>query len=277
MPLRDPHNRSRLWTDPDIAGLLLMRADFTTQEFAPHFHDELVIAVTEGGGAEFRSRGVRESVEPGTVLVFNPGEPHSGRMGRSRRWRYRAYYLGAPAVTRLARAIDVVPETLPHFASNKLSDLGLSRRLLALHHEAERGGSLLEKETGLLVAAAGLLVRHGTPGPRLPRLGDERSAVARTVRYLSENFAESVSLDALAALSGLSTFHLIRSFNKEIGISPHAFLTQLRLRHARDLLGKGTPPAEVAVAVGLYDQSALSRHFKRAFGITPGQYVEALR
>ena len=68
-----PENHCDLWGDTALPGVLLMRADFTSQEFSPHVHDEMVIAVTEAGGAEFDSRGVNDIAEAGTTLVFNPG------------------------------------------------------------------------------------------------------------------------------------------------------------------------------------------------------------
>lgn len=265
-----------MWTDPDIEGLLMMRADFTTHEFAPHVHDELVIAVTEGGGSEFRSRGIYEYAEPETVLVFNPGEPHSGRMGWSTRWRYRAFYLGDSVLTQFAEDLGVAREALPRFLTNKLDDRRLCRRFLALHETAERKGSILQKQTGLLSALAKLFAAHGCPAPSPPGLGNETSAVARIREYLSDNYDRHVALKDLARLTEISTFHLIRSFNKEVGLSPHAYLTQVRVRRARELLRRGTAPAEAAADVGFYDQSALNRHFKRVYGVTPGQYAGAM-
>jgi len=59
------------------------------------------------------------------------------------------------------------------------------------------------------------------------------------------------------------------------GLTPHTYLTQIRLRAARELLRRGSPLAEAALAAGFYDQSALHRHFKRAYAITPRQYLAA--
>jgi AraC-like DNA-binding protein len=74
----------------------------------------------------------------------------------------------------------------------------------------------------------------------------------------------------------MSAFHLARCFKKQLGLPPHAYLTQLRLQRARRLLAGGLGLAEAAAAVGFYDQSALSRHFKKIYGVTPGQYAKAV-
>ncbi|TDD22012.1 AraC family transcriptional regulator [Nonomuraea diastatica] len=65
---------------------------------------------------------------------------------------------------------------------------------------------------------------------------------------------------------------LLRSFRRAYGLPPHAYVVQLRVRRARALLERGTPPAEAAVAAGFCDQSHLSRHFRRMVGVTPGAY-----
>ena len=58
---------------------------------------------------------------------------------------------------------------------------------------------------------------------------------------------------------------------------PHAYMTRARLREARSLLLRGEPAASVAAAVGYVDQSHLTKRFRAAYGITPGQFVVAGR
>lgn len=276
MARTDPKNHARLWTDRDLGGVMLLHADFTTHEYAPHVHDEMVIAVTEVGGSEFRSRGQEELAEPDAVLVFNPGEPHSGRVGAADRWRYRAFYLDAGRLDALGDDLELAPGRVPYFLSNKVDDPALCRDLLALHRGVEAGGSPLAKEGALVAAMAGLFERHGTPAPRFRPVGDERSAVATAVRHLEAHYAGEVALSDLAGQARMSTFHLIRSFNRQLGLPPHAYLTQFRVRRARELLEAGVPAAEAATRVGFYDQSALTRHFKRVYGVTPLQFVAAV-
>jgi AraC-like DNA-binding protein len=59
-------------------------------------------------------------------------------------------------------------------------------------------------------------------------------------------------------------------------MTPHAYLTQIRLGAACHHLRRSRPIADAAAAAGFYDQSALTRHFKRAYGMTPLQYVHAI-
>ncbi len=81
-----------------------------------------------------------------------------------------------------------------------------------------------------------------------------------------------LSADHLAEAAGTRPFRLIRAFKRQHGLPPHAYLTQLRVRRARDMIAAGCPPALAAAEVGFADQSHLNRHFKRILGITPGRY-----
>lgn len=270
-------NRCRLWGDGAVPGMLLMQADFTSHEFTPHVHDELVIAVTERGGAVFDSRGISDQAEAGSVLVFNPGEPHAGRLGRSARWRYRAFYLDQRALDRVAEGLEMTPEANPAFTTNKLNDRALFSSLRRLHEASEDGAGALTRESGLLDTMAALYRRHGSPRPQDRRLADERSRIGRVVDYLQAHYAEAVSLADLADLAEMSAYHLVRSFKKECGLPPHVYLTQVRLQRARQRLARGEGLAETAAAVGFYDQSALNRHFKRIYGVTPGQFARAAK
>ena len=66
----------------------------------------------------------------------------------------------------------------------------------------------------------------------------------------------------------------MRAFRKEVGLPPHEFLTQVRIRRAMKLLLRGLPIAEVALETGFVDQSHLTNRFKRLVGTTPKQFAE---
>jgi hypothetical protein len=61
MPRIDPKNVTHYWCDPHARGLSLLRADFTSHEYKPHTHEELVVAATERGGAVALNRRFRQS------------------------------------------------------------------------------------------------------------------------------------------------------------------------------------------------------------------------
>jgi len=268
---RDPHNRTRYWRDPALPGFSLLAADFTTHDYAPHSHDALVVAVTEAGGAEFRSRGRTDEARAERLLVFNPAEPHSGRMGRSRRWRYRSLYAGAPAITDLARALGV--EAVPYFLANRIEDPALIGTFLDLHRALDGAADDLRRHELAVAGFGALFRRHADGGSRIPRGPRDRALLDRAVALMRERHAETLTLEDLGQAVGLTPFQLIGLFKRGTGMTPHAYLTQIRLRAATAQLHAGMGLAEAALSAGFYDQSALQNHFKRAYGITPLQYL----
>ncbi|MEL6900735.1 MAG: methyltransferase domain-containing protein [Cyanobacteria bacterium J06606_4] len=86
-----------------------------------------------------------------------------------------------------------------------------------------------------------LLLKYCVPeSPQLPSSRRESSDRIQQVRsFLMEKFTENISLEELAALVALSPFRLNCIFSQEVGIPPHAFLTQVRVWHAKKQLARG--------------------------------------
>jgi AraC-like DNA-binding protein len=100
-------------------------------------------------------------------------------------------------------------------------------------------------------------------------------AIDAVVKRLQEHPEESLSLDEMAAVAGYSRWHFLRLFQKEIGLTPHAFLIVCRLRLLRSLLRADTATAEAAVSAGFVDQSHMQKIFKLHHGLTPKQFRRA--
>ncbi len=101
--------------------------------------------------------------------------------------------------------------------------------------------------------------------------------VACVKDYLEAHYGETVELADLSRETGLSRYHLVRAFGAAEGVPPHAYLRQVRLRHAKALLAAGEPIAGVAAATGFSDQSHLTRWLKRLWGLTPGEYRNSVQ
>jgi AraC-like DNA-binding protein len=269
----DPHNSTEYWWDRHLAGLSLMCADFTTHEFPQHTHDALVIAVTEQGGSVVKSRGELQHATPATLFVFNPEEPHGGWMGRSDRWQYRSLYVTRLALDRLAEELGI--EEMPYFTRNTFADPDLIGGFHALHLALEDGHDVFRDRELLVGSFAALCRRHGSGRRRLAGPPRDRRVLGRAIERMRAEYASELRLEDIATSLGLTTFQLIGLFKRLTGLTPHAYLTQVRLGMACRQLRHAPVLAEIATAVGFYDQSALNKHFKRCYGITPLQFAKA--
>jgi AraC-like DNA-binding protein len=263
------------WLPSALPGVEMLRASFVRQNFARHFHRRYAVGVIEQGGMAFRYLG-RDLVAPaGSVNLVVPGEPHDGHAAVDAGWTYRMFYLDPDWLARAAGELSGRASAgLPHFNAGVLDDPLLAGNIRALHAGLERGSlSALEAQTRLYGLLMRWISRHGAQRPVCPREpGSEPEAVRRARLLLEERHAEDIGLDELSRAAGLSPFHLARVFCRNVGLPPHAYLTQVRVRRARELLAGPQPLADIAASVGFADQSHLSRHFKRIVGLPPGRW-----
>jgi AraC-like DNA-binding protein len=103
-------------------------------------------------------------------------------------------------------------------------------------------------------------------------------SIRRVLAFMETHYDEPLSLAQLAEMCNRSLYRFATIFRQEVGLPPHQYLCRLRIQHAQSLLRQGTPPTAAALESGFFDQSHLSRHFKRLCGVTPGQFIaEAAR
>jgi AraC-like DNA-binding protein len=97
--------------------------------------------------------------------------------------------------------------------------------------------------------------------------------LAEAISYLETNFAEPIDLDELARTAHLSSRAFIRAFRAAMGSPPIAYLIQLRINRAADLLRRGAQSiTDIAFAVGFSDSNYFTRQFHKVVGISPRAY-----
>ncbi len=273
MARTDKNNVTRYWWDSHIPGLSLMSADFTSHDYATHTHDAFVIAISELGSAKIKSRGTVETVHSTRLFVSNPEEPQSSSMAGSTRWRYRSIYLTSAGILAVAHGLGI--KEVPYFTKNVIDDSNLVSCFGSLHRAFEAGADPFLRHELLICACERLFRGHGSAAARMKSAPRDRMVAGKAIELIHARFAEALLLSELAAAAGMSVFQLIGLFRRTVGTTPHVYLTHVRLNAACRLLRLGHSIAETAATVGFCDQSALTRHFKNCYGITPMQFVNA--
>jgi len=103
---------------------------------------------------------------------------------------------------------------------------------------------------------------------------DRRRAVEAAL-WMEERSREPLVLDDFAQGAGLRPYHFLRVFRGVLGVTPHQYLIQTRLRHAARLLAGGAPITQIAYEAGFGDLSNFVRTFRRAAGVSPRAYRKA--
>lgn len=205
----------------------------------------------------------------GDVITVNADEMHDGlpKDGCIRQWRM--LYIDPMTVNAVAEDAGLGSfEFQSPSASDRRSRM-LFERAYSSAHDAV---TTLDFEQALIE----LLVGTQRPNKRLSATAMASSAIRQARDALDSDPTASWTLDSLAKITALSRFQLLRSFARETGVTPHAYLVQRRVRLARSLITNGKTLVETALLSGFADQSHMTRAFSRQYGYTPGT-LAALR
>ena len=97
--------------------------------------------------------------------------------------------------------------------------------------------------------------------------------LARVLDFISHHATQAISIDQLAREAGISRFHFVRLFKSKVGVAPHEYLTDLRLKRAALLLiSSDLDIASIASTCGYQDASRFAQAFRKQFSSTPSTY-----
>lgn len=249
---------------PTLPGVReVFHARFVEHRYPPHTHDAWTVIILDRGSIRYGLDRFEHGAGRGSVTVLPPHVTHDGRSAEAGGFRKRVLYLDE----------DVLgPGLVGHAVDHpRWDDPALHRTLARVHDALDHRDDLLSGEAGLAIAVERLRerLRPGTaspPRPHDPGLAD------RLRQLLDAHWFEPVTLAAAAAALDANPTHLVRSFSRTFGVSPHAYVVGRRVDEARHRLLEGEPPALVAAQTGFHDQAHLTRHFKRHVGTTPGRF-----
>lgn len=248
-----------------IDGVKRIEARFHGKAYAMHRHDTYAIGRTIAGVQSFKYRRGQRNSLPGHTMVLHPDEAHDGQAGTDEGFQYRMIYV-EPA---LFQAV-LQGRPLPFIEGGVTTDPRLAAATSTL---LQHVGTMLEplEHSDALVALAHALETAAGVTPRRPP-GDFIAA-RRAHDYLHAHRARSVTLAELEAATGRDRWSLSHDFRLYYGTSPYRFQTLRRLDAVRRLLLRGSSLSQAAVAAGFADQSHMTRHFSKTFGLTPGRWL----
>ena len=92
--------------------------------------------------------------------------------------------------------------------------------------------------------------------------------------YIDAHFCEQIDLDSISNQAYFSKFHFLRLFKQAFGISPHAYLTSLRIQRAKELLSAGSSVKDTCHDVGFESMPSFVNLFRKSTGKTPTAYAK---
>ncbi|HET9087986.1 MAG TPA: AraC family transcriptional regulator [Acidobacteriaceae bacterium] len=261
---------ARIWRHPALRGVELFQGIYRNYKFVRHFHAVPAIGIVDGGSMRVHDTASSHVLPSGTIFLLNPGDVHAPGPASEGGWSFRVFYLEESLLD--AHSIEL-SEKIFRFSKQFVQDQLLANKMLRLHRKLEADGTTLEMESSLLSLLKRLAEYHVYQPGQLKISEIDTGKVKRVLEYLRANYHHNINLADLSAIAQSSPFQVLRTFRSAIGLTPHAYLIQIRIESAKRLLRSGHTISDVAVHTGFTDQSHFTRHFKRITGVTPGRYL----
>ena len=258
----------------NIGFVELLQASFTKQSFNKHFHEEFCFGVVESGQLDFNYRGKKVSANKGIINLCNPGEVHDGFTKTG--WAYRMFYVDPLLMKELSSEISGKHNDIPFFKEGVIEDKKMSQRLLSLHKVmTDENIFTIEKEELFLTVVAAFIKKHADSFIPIAPLISSKPIINNVIDYINDNLSQELLVSELSEQAGFSLFHFIRSFKKEVGLTPKEYVIQQRINKATALIQKHNqyPLNQIALECGFYDQSHMNKYFKSYKGLTPSSYL----
>jgi AraC-like DNA-binding protein len=231
----------------------VFHARFVDHAYPAHTHDAWTVFTVDEGSIAYDLERRHRGVERSKVTLLPPTVVHDGRPAASTGYRKRVLYVGT----------EVLGEHLigPAVDRPDILEAAVVRGFRSLHRALGYRGEVFEAESIFALVTARLARHLGDPGP--PDEAPHDASVAEDLRDLldARSFV-GISLAEAGRILGVSPAHLVRSFTRRFGISPHRYLVGRRIDAARARLLEGQSVARVAADVGFHDQAHFTRHFK---------------
>jgi AraC family transcriptional regulator len=190
--------------------------------------------------------------------------------------------LDSALISRTAVGLELDSDRIELVEQLRSTDPTLRHIALALRAGIQTGDALdrIYGEALSIALAAHLLREYGATvvGPKRLYGGLPREKLVRAVEYIQDQLDTDLTVSGIAQAVYMSPYHFTKLFKESTGKSPYQYVVEARVRKAKELLTTGKfTISEVAHHVGFADQSHLTRHFKRVFGLPPRRLLNRRR
>lgn len=258
-----------VYYDRDL-GIEAYQLSGIVQKFPNHFHEFYVIGFIEGGKRHLWCKGREYDLRAGDLILFNPRDNHYCAPIGGELLDYRAVNISLEVLSRAAKELTG-KESTPHFTQNVVYQSEIAASVGDLYDAILTDAPKLQKEEIFFCLLEQVLQEYAAPfeetGSPEP---DEQ--IKLLCAYMEQHFAENISLNDLLSMTSFGKSYLLRSFTKQLGVSPYRYLQTIRIDKAKKLLEQGVEPIDAAGMAGFSDQSHFTNFFKSFIGLTPKQY-----
>jgi AraC family transcriptional regulator len=253
---------------------------FPSGELVEVMYKRHVVVINIGHSVtwEFKKEGrFRRFFKPRGAISFSPSRrPFSLRLKVESGIFANVLFVALDPVilSRVAEGLELDADRIELLEKRGGTDPTLEHIALALRAGVQSGAALdgMYGEALSTALAVHLLREYGAAVPRPKRRcgGLPHEKLVRAVEYIRDQLNADLTVSGIAQAVSMSPDHFTKLFKSSTGQTPHEYVVESRVRKAKELLTTGKfSISEAAFHVGFVDQSHLTRHFKRVFGLPP--------
>ena len=231
--------------------------------FPAHAHDEFVLSCNIKGHETLKLDGRTMEAPEFATTLYNPGQIQSG--------------IGTELIASVYLEQDYVQEALHEDREVVFDNYIVEDDLLFRLFAKVMGCVLIHDEDAELEENINTILILGSQRysnrklTNAPQATDWRAQY--TLNWLRSDLSMTPSLETMAGEVGLSKTAFLRMFKRAVGTTPSKWHRTQRLAEAKRRLRNGEDATQVAIDLGFYDQAHLIKHFRQAYGVTPGHYT----
>ncbi|CAG7633549.1 AraC family transcriptional regulator [Paenibacillus allorhizosphaerae] len=211
--------------------------------------------------------------KPGDLLFIPAGTLQSFSVTEGRPYtKYWCHFNSNVAFMPLFRWFG-----LPHLITVRSSDELQRQFQLLIDNLMKTGGTTsLKIQSALLSVIALFIERAMLECPALSQ-SDSIDKLMDTIRFIDANLSKEITLEELSQIAHFHPNYLIRVFKRHLGMPPHRYIHERRIKKAEQLLASTEMTVnEVAQTLGFNDVSYFSASFKKTSGVSPSEYRNLL-
>lgn len=248
----------------------IKKCDNSIHSNKAHFHNEISLGLVENGGCKTQIGGNTYELDENTVLIIPAELVHKCNPVNWKRWKFRMLYINKEWFENSFN-IESSRIRFSYMRTNQKMFTNIRK----LFSEIEDNIMDIENESKLLKYISSLIDTTSVYRKKETQMDSDSKNINKLKEYIDSNYLNNIKLDYLSKLSGMSKYCLIRKFEEIQGLSPHRYITNLRINHSKQLLKSNENFADLALESGFYDQSHFIKCFKEYTGTTPMKYKQS--
>lgn len=243
-------------------------------------HDDFSIAAVIQGSFRYRSETGTALLYPGALMLGNQGSCYECGHDHGRGDRCVAFHIAPDVFQEVAStlagssrfrfpvgALPALPRLAPRLARARAGVAGVA---------GETPGDADESVLDLIEAVIGACGGAAPSAQRVSAIDSRR--IGEAAEFIASHAQDPLDLAQLAGRASMSKYHFLRVFRRVLGVTPHQFLLESRIRRAAERLLSGAEPVgTIAYDAGFGDLSTFNARFRRQFGRSPSAYRSAVR